>query len=673
MSIRTLKYFFTIALCIYAYGSNAQNVGAEPLLSNKGSALKGKTSGGDSSAATNKRKFRKDASVRISYNTLSNILPQQLDSGLLNIEHLPGDTFVIQNMGNPFSYGYALTPFVANNATRNIGFAGAAQYLKRADEVGLYKTTKPFTDFKYYAGSKQLQGVTVLHTQDVKARGNFAFKYTKLGTPGYFEGQRSTIDCGEASTTVLHKNAKRLKTTVALAYTQMQQDENGGIIADSLLGEDGYEVRTTIPTLLGESLGRRSDMQNNYSNFSFAVEHTYKLGTIDSSNRTNKFSLQHRLIYTREQLKFMDKAPTVKRYASFLDTIPLVVRDSVFARTRLSTLQNEFGFIAPQLSKIPAALSAAYGFELQRQSSDSAASTFVNQYVKGNITSTKVDAKWLAQAVAQFYFSGISAGNIHLNGSLQRRIGQWQVQINATQNVLNPGLLTSSFASNKYAYTNDFAKQSHTVLGAAVAHQRLDWQVQATQHTLVNYIYSDTPFAFKQYNSPILVSCIQSNFNLKYGKWQLRNNVLLQVKGANAPINLPNFVARHHLLYATPLFKGKVQTLSGLEVNYNTRYRTAAYSPYNAQFMFANNYLQSNAPRLTAHVNIQISRFRAYIAADELLQAAGSTSAFVRNNYAPNWFTNIVGGIYQSNRILLQHYPASNFMLRVGFSWVMVN
>ena len=69
-----------------------------------------------------------------------------------------------------------------------------------------------------------------------------------------------------------------------------------------------------------------------------------------------------------------------------------------------------------------------------------------------------------------------------------------------------------------------------------------------------------------------------------------------------------------------------------------------------AQFANASAYQQNNVPRIGVFFNSKIKRFRVYISADELLQAT--------SNY---------------NRILMQGYPATDWILRAGFSWVMVN
>ena len=88
----------------------------------------------------------------------------------------------------------------------------------------------------------------------------------------------------------------------------------------------------------------------------------------------------------------------------------------------------------------------------------------------------------------------------------------------------------------------------------------------------------------------------------------------------------------------------------GIDACYNTPYSAVSYQPLIAQFANASAYQQNNVPRIGVFFNSKIKRFRVYISADELLQAT--------SNY---------------NRILMQGYPATDWILRAGFSWVMVN
>jgi hypothetical protein len=112
---------------------------------------------------------------------------------------------------------------------------------------------------------------------------------------------------------------------------------------------------------------------------------------------------------------------------------------------------------------------------------------------------------------------------------------------------------------------------------------------------------------------------------------------------------------------------------TGIEINYNSNFASPGYSPFNGQYFYSNRYLQSNMPRFTAFFSAKVSRFKVYVAADELFQAAGGLNTFMKLNYQPNLFTRALSIFEQSNRVLLPGYAAPNAMIRLGFKWEMIN
>jgi hypothetical protein len=495
----------------------------------------------------NKRKLRKDNSISIKYSTIANLVLTTPDSDLSALYRYPTDSLYCQNLGNFISTPFSLVYNAPVSLPRDLGVIAQRTQILHAKDVPFYSVSKPYTVFAYYAGAKQLQGASILHTQDLKARGNFALHYRKLGSPGYFQGQRTTQDIASISLAVLHKSMPKLSTKIALAFTQNQQDENGGVLADSLLYEAGYNIRSAIPTLLGESASNRSNITSNYRYLNGIVQHQYQLYGKDSTAHKNNFKLQHQLLLTMERYSYKDIAPKATNYAS-IDTFGLAPKDSVTAGASITTIQNEFGCISPVFKKSQMRVEANYGLEVQRYVTAIYKSSFVNQYIRASAQGLNQQAKWQSRIDAQFYFSGASAGNLMLAGKLSKSVLAYQLQFLAEQHVYSPGFLTEQFVGNHYSRSNDFSKISHTILGGQVNTINQAYRIKFLQHTIYNMVYWRDSLAALQYSKAIPLAQLFFVASPSWQHWQWSNEIVLQLNSKSVPLNLPILAARHAML-----------------------------------------------------------------------------------------------------------------------------
>jgi Putative porin len=611
----------------------------------------------DSSAGKLSRKHEHiDMKVSIYFTTFYNKQKQYIDT---SIQLFHRDRYVNswqQNLGNIGSAVYNTKITLPEKATRQLGFANLyLPYCEQADSAQFFNTTKPYTEFWYRAGGKREQSGQFIHTQNFGAENNFSFRYTKYGAPGYFNYQSNSHDHLATSLEFHPTNFKRFSTKIAFAVNQIRQDENGGILDDSLLYYGNYSLRTTIPVLFETSFlsSTKSAVTNYYRRNELLMHNFFTLGfkknTDSAAAKQAGLQLIHVLRIEGEKQIFKDKDAIIENYKT-IDTFSLLPKDSVNANTRLQTIQNEIGGLLPNIAKGKILVNANLGFEVQTLKNINATNTYYSNYVKGNIQSNNELLLWQYGANLHFYFLGNAIGNYNVNAFMATTIKNLQIKLFANQNLNTAAYNQLNYVSNKYSLNNSFDKILNTSIGGELKNVEKKYSVVLKNSTSVNYVYWDTTLRAKQNNNIISMLQLEAIKQFTYKHWMWHQSILFQQFTSNAPWNAPPLALHTTLSYTNKIFKKTTLASIGIDAYYNVSYKTPNYEPLIGQYVFANQYIQNNLPRVGAFFNSKIKRFRVFITADELIQ-----------------------NIDVKNRILVKGYPATDFIFRAGFSWIMVN
>jgi Putative porin len=595
-----------------------------------------------------------DTKIEITFQQFTENKKQELDTTIATFHT---DRFLKPwqiNIGNSGSVVFDLQPNFDFTATKQLGFQGIiAPYLLHAANARFYNTSKAYTEFWYKVGTLGEQSGELMHTRNFSATNNFSIRYNKFGSPGFFKFQQTNQD--HLQLTCNAQFTKRFSTKIAFTLNQMKQDENGGLENDSLLPYANYALRTTIPVVFGNSNSITSSAVSNYFRANeLMVQNNITLGFKKNRDSAVKkiagFQLVHTLKITGEKQVFKDLLPDSARYQLLLSS-QLKPSDSLYARCRLQTIQNEFGGQLPNIANGKILLDANFGIEVQQFSNNSISNNYLNNYIKGRVQSNQNNLKWQYNATAQLYLLGNAAGNYALQGFASRKIKNYIIQINANQSLQSPSFQQAFLASNKYKWYTDFSKISGTNIGGTLSNTKHHYNINLQNYTIVNYIYWDSNLRANQQKSLISILSLDASTIFMLKKWSIHPQILLNQVSANAPINLPVLATKWQVAYTNYIFKKSMLASIGIDAFYNIAYQTPYYQPLLAQYSFNTKYTQpNNAPRVGLFFNSKIKRFRVFITADELLQITNS-----------------------QNRILLQGYAANDYIFRAGFCWVMIN
>ncbi len=603
-----------------------------------------------------------DNSVEISYKTLEG-KKTYIDTSIntFHKEHL--EQLWVVGLGNLGSATQSLKAQVALPTYYRLTNQVNAAWMFSEQEQKYYNTTKPYTKIDYSAGSKTEQMVRLLHTQNITPLWNFSVEYRKLNSVGFFKGQKNNIDNFSINTNYQSKN-KKYAIYSFVAYDKLQQDENLGISDNALLSDVQFSNRGTVPVNAGvASYGNRSPIKNYNRAVLGRFKHEYALGktTINYSEDSIKqsvfkprFFIGNEIYVRANRSCFQHAAPDSSFYNGYFD-YAYITSDTFNMRydnfiagsnfsigTRVNIKQNEFN------------LKGGYGLEYQNALGDLVKNKTVNNYIFGRLyNQSEEENKWNIDATVKLYFTGLSKGNLDLNGLLSKKLSDkiGELGFELKQVIAQPFYVSESIEANALVSTKDFGSQVNSSLGGFYQNDQLKLRVSVASLLFNNLIYWDlNTRQFAQNSSAISIQQVHATKELNWRKWSSAHHLLAQVAPTNQPIQVPLIASRHSFAYKDKIFKKKMEMTTGFDVYFNTPFFNDAYQPVFQSFAPQYDIKQSYIPRLAAFFNFKVKRFRAFVTADQLQHY------IVANNI------NYVYG-----------YASQNALFRLGLSWIFVN
>ncbi|HQE12722.1 MAG TPA: hypothetical protein PLQ78_08245 [Flavipsychrobacter sp.] len=541
-------------------------------------------------------------------------------------------------------------------------------YRFQLDSLKYYNTTRPYSVFTYQLGSKVEQLVSLLHTQNIKPNWNVAMMYRKVNSPGYYKIQRTNTD-NAFLTTNYTSTDKHYSLHAAVVYNKEQNDENGGIVSDSLLELDEYSNRSVIPVLFQSSTygTRRSPVTNMQRDVAALLQHSYTFGATDTSYNEDstqfttqlkpRFGLTHRLSFSSEKYQFKDLRPSREKYIGFFNYSFPNASDSVFTEQKWWVLDNALllnGFLGKPTN--PLSVNVGWGIRSDKFSTEYGIGEQNTQYISNYLTGTiKKEAfepqQWGYEGAIKLFFSGQAAGSFLVDAALAKRISKTvgSVQLGFSQALHQAPYNYTRYQNQFVSFTKSYNKESSTKL-FATWHQE-QWKLSAgvTNYLISNFIYLDASLQFSQYAPSFNLTQVWLQKRFSWRQFYLDNEIVYQQKTNLAPVNVPLFMGRHKIAIETRAFKKALLLAAGLDVWYHTPYTASGYAPFLNRFYYQDAITASNYPVVAVFFNFKVKSFRAYVMVDQLQQ------------------------LFTTNTVLISGYPAQNTMFRFGFNWVLIN
>lgn len=549
-----------------------------------------------------------------------------------------------------------------------LGYHAWDVYKYTIDSLPFVQTTRPYTSFSFMLGSKQLQWVELMHTQNINPRWNFAFKIANNTSNGFFNLQRTSGLNGFVSSNYKSRN-ERLQTKIGVIFNNFKQDENGGITSDSFLTDPFYANRINIPVRLeSPSLSTtRSDVYNRQRDAVYFIQNSYAWGKRDSLYNadssqvtyrfTPRFSIKHTLSLEQTRHLFIDGSPDSVNYL-FAGNLSFRTNDTMKSIQRWMNFDNKFSlntFLGKdsQQVKVEAGIGVRTDhFKTSFNDSSVGVVTHPSTYLFGQIRKEALEEnQWAYRAGATFFFLGPALGNLNVEAQLSKRFRKLGMfTVGALQSITNPAQNSIYYASNFFEISNSFNQQKTTQVYGQLQIDALKLQFGLRNQLVSNYIYLNDQFRYSQYSPTFSILQLSGRKLFMFGAFALDNEAVWQQATNNAPVHVPALMLRHQITYKIPAFKGRLDAYFGIEGRYTTAYYADGYSPFFNQFYYQDQVQINNKPELTAFFNFKVKRLRAFVMGDQMQQLF--------------WTKNVMQA---------PGYPAPNVHLRFGFNWIMMN
>jgi hypothetical protein len=606
--------------------------------------------------------------ARVLYKYLNSNKLHTPDTSIHTFHRRPFSQPWYRDLGNSGTPARNLLFTPENRVGPTLGYHVFDVYRFDVDSLKYYNTNRPYSFFKFQLGSKLEQMAEIMHTQNVRPNWNFSFHYRKINSPGYYQLQRANNDNFNFTTYYQSKNL-HYELYGGLIYNRQQQDENGGIVNDSLLLDENYNERRTIPVRFAAASAQtsvpRSTVVNLLRDFTVFVQHGYTFGRTDTlyNEDSTKFSLQitprfgltHRFNVSTSKHRYKDTRPDSLRYIDFFNR-GFLQTDSVFSQQQWLKVDNAVmlnGFLGKRQNQV--LFSAGLGIRSDRFRNkfviDSNTINITSNYFIGELKKEALEAgKWFYNANAIFYLTGDAAGSSVLNASLGKDIKNiGNILIGAKQEI-NIAPFNYSIYYNQFdTISATFSKESVTTLFVTLESARLGVTVGARSYLISNYIYLNQKQLPAQYAPSFNIAQLWARKIFRWRSLVFDNELAYQQYTAGAPVNIPLLLGRHQLSIEKQVFGSALRIATGIEVRYHSPYSTAGYSPFFNRFYYQNTYLVSNDPEGSVFFNFRIKNFRAYLMGDQVQQ------------------------LFAKNAIVSQGYATQNFMIRFGFVWALMN
>jgi hypothetical protein len=556
--------------------------------------------------------------------------------------------------------------------------------MKRISNTAYFHTRKPFSMLSYSNGGSSLEKeetFDAFHTQNVTPALNVGLNFTSQNARGQYLLQRVKNNSfrmfGSYSGNAVYS------CHAVFNFNRITADENGGVLHDSLITDTIFKFSKEIPVLFGgtdQTNQHTPDVYRDIRNISFFTIQEVSFRKLFSSPDTAVKSKRIKIFYPklayifsldRSKILFTDKNPSVGVDAGLYPGVYVdenLTKDSLYywrmqnaLRLQFQGRRNNHYFIdftheAINYSQIVPIDTLRDNYFLYKDYNLPAANRRAQLY-NTHLSSgfSRIFANALKLTVyGRYYLAGYQSTNYQLSGDIELMIRRKEKDISikagASNELLKPGFLYSRFVSNNFIWNQDLKQTNISDLSGDISLLSQKFELHADYFLLHNFVYFDAAAMPRQFQQALSVLSIVAEKEFQLWKLHSINRLAFQQVSNPDVLSLPalavhssNYLEHEFNFKAT---QGKLVTMIGFDLFYNTSYYANAYMPSLAVFYQQKEKMLGNHPYLDVFLNIRLKRVRFFLKYEHL------NSGWLEKNF----FTAL-------------HYPMNQRYLKTGISW----
>ncbi len=547
--------------------------------------------------------------------------------------------------GNLGNLGSAVRPLFFETMPRrgfDVGVHTFDLYNLRPDDLRFYRNARSYSDVFFSQGQTQQDGMLQARLARTFAGGTtFSMDYRTINNLGQFRSQRTkhlALAFG-----VWVPLGKRYEGFLIFAKNINRQQDNGGIVTDTVFGGDQFQGPIAAPIRLPDARAttRLADQTLQLT------QHLRFLGGSDSSSHRRALRATHTFAWQQQQFKFYDQ--DLQGDAAFFAGPFLTDTRGLRHFIDLDRIDNSLGlstFKEKQAGRPSDVLTVGVMhsyFHLRQEPRDSA---FSNLFLTGKLAITPSDKFAFVAQGALGVLSNL--GEYQLRGDLTLGLGRVGVLRGSLLSQRYPsGLLFNQlYVSKRQVWQNNFEKPVENTISGAYALPLIGFEVMGRAHFVSNYLYYDQNALPQQTTAPVQVAQLLVTENLRFGRFHFDNTVALQQSNRlDEVLRLPQWFSRNSLYYAGRIFKKRMYLTIGADFRINSEFRPDAYQPLSWQFHLQDSFTQKPYPALDVFAAFKVQSFRFFFRYENVASLVDKTRVYYQTAYHPQPFGAIRLGI----------------------------
>lgn len=468
--------------------------------------------------------------------------------------------------------------------------------------INFFNTKKPFTRIQYIQGKKNEQILKLLFTVNLKPNWNVGLQYNRHTILGLYVSQKTGIHRLNFTSEFLSNN-KKWNGKYYFILNSSKWQENGGVSNDSLVFENAYQSRLTVPVNISSS--ENIEIKNK-----MGFLHTLMF----SKNRKINNGLQHEFSYQFDRNSFLDKSPNADYYNQYY------FNDSIYNNQKTKRFINSFNFLA-NVGKLNNGIGLGYDYTYLFNKIDTIIPRFFingfSKYSNNTIQNTlliKIDLK-------NKYYTFDNCINVKLNNKLQLNFGA-HLSNNSQALIYQKYIQNDSIFWNRKLESKQLRK-----LNLAITYNTL-FNIEYTFANIKNY--------FDFYNvlmhEHIALHNVNANIPFKIRSLHFDNTVAYNyVKDSIIP--LPKFHIKSALYLQHKAFNKATELRYGVEAEYFILNNKVRYSLPLSMFYTESKQANNSTPQLNIFFAARLRKAKIFLRMDNILQNITHEVNFLVNAY----------------------------------------
>jgi dolichol kinase len=538
---------------------------------------------------------------------------------------------------------------------------------------------KPFTNLQYmqsWPESDREEFFKAFHSQNVNERFNFGFDVSIVSDKSQFKYQNTNTKAFKIFSSYI---GKRYSIHSSFNLNRYKSGESGGIVDTSYFSDWQFSknIDTYFTGIDGSGTNRYTPNVTNRIRYVDAmVSQSYKLFTIGNKQDSliaNKSMAQPMLSYVfkvRRASKIYTSTDTLNNqyyknnYSNFSETY-----DSIAEFKLTNTIQLDFK--TKLRNKVNAGIYANINHDYLKYTyyslldstlyDDSTPATPINAhgitkydtvydinsneslsniYVTGGIYG-QFWTHFESEFNASLYIAGYKAGQTKLDGLVNTNIEilqhPYQLMLMGSIENIIPSYQLSNYYSNNYAWNTSFNSINRVHLSSKLAAPSNKFELEGHYSLLSNLIYL-TDSMPEAHTGAISVSALTLQKEFVVWKFHSFSKLTYQVSENKSVIEIPSLILFNSTYVdQTWIFKstgGKLRTMIGVDVYYNTKFNGYDYIPALSMFyQESNSYKVGGYPYIDAWINIRLKRARFFFKYEHINSSRDNLNNFYAVNY----------------------------------------